>query len=76
MRETFDKLDPQDKADKEISNGMISMLRKQGVSVIMVRAILGCGSSRVQRIDKRIANPDLVRQAFVPNHTATPEDIS
>ena len=77
LRRTWDCLKSSTKSDKHYAmDGMIMNLAQLNLSNGLIRAIFGCGVSRIVRVRQVMSNPDLInRKRRTPTHTATENDL-
>ena len=77
LRKGWDSIKNSTQSDKNlVMNGMIMNLAQLNLSNNMIRAIFGCGTSRICRIRRIMDNPDLINlKRRTPSHAVRTEDL-
>ena len=76
VQDLFRKLNVSGNKHKKLLDGLIMGLLQKNVSNYQIRAVTGCGISRINRIRRVIEDPTLLNKPRAkPAHAVTPEDI-
>ena len=77
LKKGWESLKNSTKSDKNfVMDGMIMNLAQLNLSNNMIRAIFGCGISRICRVRRVMDNPDLINlRRRTPSHAVSKEDL-